>query len=453
MTARTTPALPSGYRFATLAPDDWRQVLDLDAWSFPTSTTVEELLTLPSPLTWERTVGVFADVDDPEVPPVDGAVPTRADLVAVHSSYPFGSFPVPGATLPVAGLTWVCVHPGHRRRRLLTTMIGRHFADCRERGESVSALFAAEAAIYGRFGYGSAAHEMQYTIPRGAKLRDVPGAERHTVRIEHASRERHGELVAGLHIRAGANPTGHGAPVGTDGVHLNRPGWATRETPELQAAYWADPAFQRKDTESRRILIVELDGEPRGYATVNRQFNWEPTGPRGAVNIAEVVALDAAAARALWGVLTDLDLTTEVLPRFLATDDAIGHLLVDPRAAAPRSSDNLWVRVLDAGAALAGRRYAADLDVVLHLSDAQVPENTGRWHLRASAHQPAFCERTDAAPDLSLDIRELGTAYLGGVTLASLALAGLVTEHRSGALAAASTAFAWPVAPLSSWIF
>ena len=94
-----------------------------------------------------------------------------------------------------------------------------------------------------------------------------------------------------LHRAAGAVPTG------TPGI--NRPGWVTRETEELQAVHWDDAPAHRGGRESRRILIVELDGEPRGYVTFRRTLGWEATGPRGQVSTGEVVATDAAAARAL----------------------------------------------------------------------------------------------------------------------------------------------------------
>ncbi|MGV2922381.1 sterol carrier protein domain-containing protein, partial [Streptomyces alfalfae] len=44
-------------------------------------------------------------------------------------------------------------------------------------------------------------------------------------------------------------------------------------------------------------------------------------------------------------------------------------------------------------------------------------------------------------PDLRLSVAELGSVYLGGPTLASLAAAGRVEELRPGAVAAASVAF------------
>jgi predicted acetyltransferase len=347
----------------------------------------------------------------------------------------------------------VGVHPQHRRRGLLTAMIDLHLARSAERGEALSALFAAEAAIYGRFGYGHAADDLRLEIPRGAALRDVPGAERHTVRIEVASRERHGKLVDRLHRAAGA------APTGVPGI--NRPGWVTRETEELQAVHWDDSPVHRGGRESRRIMIVELDGEPRGYVTFRRTLDWEPAGPRGQVSAGEVVALDGAAARALWGALLDLDLTNEVRPFVLPVDDVVTQLLVNLRAAAPRTPDNLWVRLVDVPAALAGRQYAADVDVTLEVTDTRIPANAGVYRLQADAFGPASVERVDPefeAPDLTLDVRELGAAYLGGRSLAALAAAGLVTEHgrpgeRAGALARASVAFGWPIAPASSWVF
>lgn len=432
-------ALPSGYRWRTLTPDDRRLVTELDTWAFPSGTSHDDLDAGPSPLTCERTIGVEAEGFD--------------GLAALHASYPFGHFPVPGAELPTAGLTWVGVHPQHRRRGLLTAMIDLHLARTAERGEPLSALFAAEAAIYGRFGYGHASDDLRLDIPRGATLRDVPGAERHTVRVEVAARERHGDLVDRLHRRAGA------APTGVEGI--NRPGWVTRETAELQAAFWDDAPVQRGGRESRRIMIAELDGEPRGYVTFRRTLSWAPTGPRGQVSTGEVVAVDAASARALWGALLDLDLTDEVSPFTLPVDDVITQLLVNLRAAAPRTPDNLWVRLVDVAAALAGRRYAADVDVTLAVTDARLPANAGVYRLQAEAFGAASVERVDPefhAPDLSLDVRELGAAYLGGKSLAALAAAGLVTVHarageRRSVLADASTAFGWPVAPGASWVF
>ncbi|NCT91729.1 GNAT family N-acetyltransferase [Cellulomonas sp. APG4] len=410
--------LPHGYRTVEVTHARREELLTVDTWAFPGPLSDEQLLALPSPLSWDRTRGVEAD---------DG------ELVAVHASYPFAGFPVPGARTAVSGLTWVGVHPGHRRRGLLRAMIDEHVRRSLARGEALSALFAAEAPIYGRFGYGLAANDLRLTVPRGAALRDVPGAEDVRVRLERLGPE-HDEVLHRVH------------------ASVDRPGWATRETPELRAAFMSDPEHGRDGAESLRIALAEHGGEVRGYAIFRRRSHWDVPGPRGVVRVREVVAPGPAVARALWGVLLDLDLMAKVETWLMPVDDPLLHLLVDPRAAEPRVADNVWLRVLDVPRALAARRYSAPVDVVLEVADALVPANAGRWRV-AGGPDGAEVLPTDAEPDLRLDVRSLGSAYLGGVTLAALAGAGLVTEVRPGALAAASTAFGWPVAPVCSWVF
>ncbi|WP_418608069.1 sterol carrier protein domain-containing protein [Georgenia sp. SUBG003] len=192
---------------------------------------------------------------------------------------------------------------------------------------------------------------------------------------------------------------------------------------------------------------------PRGYALFRRKGDWADTGqPQGTVKVRESVALDAAAARALWGTLTDLDLMAGVHTGRLAVDDALLHLLTDLRGAQVRLHDGVWLRLLDVGAALAGRRYAAEVDVVLEVRDELLPANAGRWHLRGSA-SGATAVRTGEAAHLVLDVADLASAYLGGFSLAALAGAGRVTELAPGSLAAASTAFGSPLAPAISWGF
>lgn len=411
-------SLPAGYRFVDLSADDALEMLTLDAWAFPMATEPSTTVEWPLPIAWERTRGVRAG---------DGS------LAANYASYPYGDFPVPGARTAVAGLTWVGVHPAHRRKGLLRAMIDDLFRTSLTRGEAVSALFAAEPAIYGRFGYGLAAHDLRLRVPRGAALRDVPGADELTVRLEEADVERHGPTVAAL----------HGA--------VDRPGWVDRDLRQ-QVSFFHDPASERQGAESLRIAIVERAGVPTGYAFFRRVSAWEPAGPRGTVKVRETCVSDAPTARRLWGVLLDLDLMATVDIAGMAVDDPLLSLLVDQRATEPRWGDNLWVRVLDVPAALSARRYAAEIDVVLQVRDRDLPTNDGRWHL-VGGPSGAEAGATERGADLTLDVRELGAAYLGGISLAGLAAAGLVTEHTPGALHRSAIALGWPQAPLSSWVW
>ena len=117
--------LPDGFEAVALTPDRLPDVVELDMWAFPTSDSLESLVELPNPLSWDRARGIER-ADRP------------GELVAMHASYPFGNTPVPGGRMKVAGLTWVGVHPQWRRRGLLRSMMETHFQDCLDRGEPVS---------------------------------------------------------------------------------------------------------------------------------------------------------------------------------------------------------------------------------------------------------------------------------------------------------------------------
>lgn len=434
-------AFHDSYTMTSLSEPDRDRLLALERWAFPSFASEEEAQRMP--ITWDRTVAVVERRREGLSGGADGG--PDGPLVAAHTSHPYRAFPVPGAEIPVAGLTSVCVHPQHRRQGILSSMIDRHLADCLARGEAVSALFATEPAIYGRFGYGSAARELSLTLPRGAALHPVEGADALTVRLETLDPAVHGELVSALHAEAGRRP------VGVDGI--NRPGWVTRESDDQKAFHLDNTLGPRDEREPRRIVIVESDGQPRGYTTFRRKIGWGHTGPNGTVTTGEVVALDPAAAHRLWSTVLDLDLTHQVEASNIALDDPITSLLVDLRSTAPRLADNLWVRLVDVPAALAARQYTRDLDVRLQVTDPRLPTNTATWRLEAPAFGAATVTRTDASPDLSMSVTELGAAYLGGTSLASIAGAGRVTEHTGGTLLRTSSAFLWPVAPASSWIY
>lgn len=409
------------FELVPLSADRLSDVLELDTWAFPSGDSTDDLLTAPNPLPWDRTFGITTG--------------GRSELAALHASYPFSNCPVPGGRTKAAGLTWVAVHPQYRRRGLLGAMIDAHFQHCRERGEAISILTASEPAIYGRFGYGLATRGVHVTIPRRAALRTAQGTDDLTVRFETVDPHRHGDMVGRLHAA------------------VERPAWVTRETPELAAVWLSDVPVYRHGREPLRILIAERSEEPVGYALFRRNLDWADAGPQGLVKVAEVVADDPAVAHVLWSRLLDIDLTTAVEVGMLTTDDALLTLLVDVRAAQPKVRDNVWARIVDLPTALAARRYQARLDVVLAVSDELLPGNAGSWRLFAEPFGHAVVERTEAEPDLALDVRELGAAYFAGTSLSELASAGLVEELRPGTLLPCAAAFGWPVAPGSSWIF
>ncbi|SFK33283.1 GNAT family N-acetyltransferase [Cellulomonas sp. KH9] len=414
-------ALPPGYRTVAVPADRLAEFRTTDQLAFAVVPDPEVEESLPFPIPPDRTMAVEAP---------DGT------FAAVHGSYEF-AMPVPGGgTVPCAGLTWVAVRPDQRRRGLLRAMIATHLERSLERGEPVSALFAAEAAIYGRFGYGSAADDVRLTLPRGAALRPVPGSDALTVHLERVDPDRHADLVEDLGRRAGAG----------------RPGWMPRGAAPLRVRAVADPSAWRQGFEPLLLATVREGQEVRGLALLARKEAWGEAGPDYTVRVRLAAALDAAATHRLWTFLLDLDLTTRVETPMLPVDDPLLHLLVNPRPVQRRTSDNLWVRLLDLPAALTARRYAAPLDVVLDVTDELLPQNAGRWRVAVDGTGAADVARTTAEADVRLDVRELGALYLGGRSATALASAGLLAGEVP-ALDRVTAAFASSRAPVCPWIF
>lgn len=331
--------------------------------------------------------------------------------------------------VPMAGVTMVSAAPTHRRRGILTAMMRRQLDDVRERGEALAGLTASEPPIYGRFGYGPATQGLALTVQnRRVRITSPLGTD---LRPRYADPA---EAAAACHALYTA-------------LGKRRPGWLERPEAWQPWPVFDDPA-ERDGFSSLQCVLVEDpdDGRLRGYARYAVKASWVDGSAESTVRVRDAEAADPAAHAALWRFLLDLDLSSTVVAPNLPVDTPLLRLVSDPRRCAPALRDGLYLRLVDVGAALAARSYARPVDVVLEVADDFCGWNAGRWRLSGD-ERGASCERTTDAPDLAVGVRELATAYLGGVSLTALAAAGGVTELRAGALRTASAAFLSDVAP------
>jgi predicted acetyltransferase len=348
---------------------------------------------------------------------------------------------VPGAVLPVAGITAVSVLPTHRRRGVLRSLMRRQLAGIAARGEEpVAALWASETPIYGRYGYGKATANAYFRFERGDGGLNPYTPDDPTVRLR---------LADPRAVTAELAKTYESVLPGQPGFFARSEDWWGRVL--------HDPPEERHGLGPLRCLLAEDAAGPRGYALYAGAERWDdPTGlPDGHLTVREVLGADPAAGAALWHNLLTRDLVTVVTAEYRSAEDPLLYQLLDPRRARAQVSDGLWVRVIDLPAALAGRAYSGPVDVVLEVTDELLTGNAGRWRLRAGdpGSSSVTCQRTDAPADLALDVRELGAAYLGGTRLGTLAAAGLVRELRPGRLGPLSAALTWDPAPWCPQLF
>ncbi|WP_157252586.1 GNAT family N-acetyltransferase [Nonomuraea typhae] len=356
---------------------------------------------------------------------------TIAGVTAIFSM----TMTVPGGALPVAGVTSVSVLPSHRRRGILSSLMRRQLTDVHERGEAVAALYASESAIYGRYGYGRAASELGVTITTSASgfVKNAPHDPELRLRVVTPAQARQDlEKVFA-------------------GVVTERPGRYVRDE-QFWNAVLADEEPDRDGWNALRGLLAEDASGVRGYALFRIKSRWDDDGiPNGELRVHEIEARDPAAYALLWRGVLDRDLVTKVTAG-VPVDAPLTALLANPRQLRAGWSDELWIRVVDVEKALPARSYAAPVDTVIEVEDDVCPWNARRWRLTAGAGS-ASCTPVEAAPDVTLPVSALGSAYLGDGELGALLDAGLLKEHTPGAVRALATALSWSPKPWAGLVF
>lgn len=344
-------------------------------------------------------------------------------IVAGAGSFPF-EMTVPGATVPTAGVTVVGVLPTHRRRGILTSMMRRQLDDA---PEPVAALWASEATIYGRFGYGLASFYGEISVSKERTALAVSGGPAGDFRIVTAD-----EALESF-------------PPLYDAVRAERPGMMSRTR-----GWWEHRRLRNPSNESSPLVraLLELDGAPVGYALYRVHQKFEAFGTVGHIRVLEALGTSPDATREIWRYLIELDWTSRIEAGLLAADHELLFLVAEPRLLKFMLLDGLWVRLVDLPAALAARSYAGDDPIVFDVSDPFLPDNAGRWRLAGGQ-----AERTDDEPDLRLDVNALGSTYLGGVTFGELLRAGRIEELQEGAAARADALFRADRAPWCPEIF
>ena len=346
---------------------------------------------------------------------------------------------VPGGEVGAAGVTAVGVLPSHRRRGILRQMMTWLFAQARERLEPVAILWASEAAIYQRFGYGPGTMSSAFEIPTGKVRFRRP--------TETAGRMR----IVGLDEAAEKFP-----PI-YEVLRRSTPGFLSRTDARWRWDVLFDAEWYRRGEGAKILALYEIDGHPRGYVIYRTKSDWDSTGPKGVVIVLELTALDPAAEQALWEWVSGIDLIATVRGRRGPLPHPLQLLLTEPRRLALTVGDGSWLRIIDLPDALAGRSYASSGELVLEVTDEFCPGNAGRWRLAAPAGRIAsgavVVPAGDVAPDLALDISDVAAVYLGAFRFADLWRAGRVNEVRPGAVAEADTLFRTNGAPLTTTMF
>jgi predicted acetyltransferase len=375
-----------------------------------------------------------AEVSDDDWERERKALPVSRALAAYDADQPVGlagayqfNLSIPGGELPCAGVTWVGVIPTHRRRGILRELMSRQLEDVHAWGEPIAALWASEAAIYGRFGYDQAAPSGQAKSDRARFALRAPTSG--SVRFVNADEA--------LRI----------FPPVYERIRARRSGMLTRDERWWKEHRLADPESWRRGASRKFYGALEIDGAVEGFAYYRLKDEWEDGFPKGEVRVIEALATSPEAEKALWSFLHAIDLVVRVAAPIFDLGSPLPLLVDDPRALGLRVGDGLWLRLVDVDAAVRARSYRAGSSVVLEVRDELCPWNTGRYRVGDDAGQ------TEDTADLALDVADLASAYLGAFDFHRLARAGLVDERVEGSVEAATVLFRTDLPPYCPEVF
>ncbi|MEU6092958.1 GNAT family N-acetyltransferase [Streptomyces sp. NPDC047085] len=345
--------------------------------------------------------------------------------VATFRSFAQEITAVGGAPVAADAISNVTVSPTHRRRGLLTDMMGRDLAAAKERGDVVATLIAAEYPIYGRYGFGPATWTTEWTV-------EVPraGLDPRWSGPEDGGRI---DLVDAADVRKlGPELYERVRRVTPGAVDRDELWWQLNTGAVRFGPNWTEPFY---------AVYRNASGEVEGLVSYKSDDTWHGKQPHNTADVNGLIAATTAAERALWRYLCSIDWITKVKSGWRGPDDLLPFYLPDPRAARITThADWLWVRILDVVRALEARTYEGAGALVLEVVD-RAGLAGGRFRLEASPEGASCTPAAGAGADLTLPVDELATVWLGDGSLARLAALGRVEEAREGAARKADALF------------
>jgi predicted acetyltransferase len=346
-------------------------------------------------------------------------------MVASYGAIPF-TMRANGTAMAMAGVTVVGTLPEYRRQGIVRRITETSFRHMQEAGQTVAALWASQAAIYQRYGYSLGSARRRYEIDTvDAVLLEAPdpaltvGRESLTDGYD-ALREIYRTFIGGRTL------------------YLHR-----------GAVLWQANVLTERETDGPVHLAIcrSADGTPAGYVVYTlRDGKVDHPARAQEIIVRDLAWLSIDACRALWAFLARHDLVGRIVWQAAPADDPAPELFAEPRLLNTRDYEGVYFRVVDVAGALAGRGYDTDGEILIGIgADRETPWNEGCYRLTVDGGVGSAV-KVDAAPEVSLTIKSLSSAFSGYRRVRHLANWGLA-EGSEAALARADALLATRHAP------
>ncbi len=330
-------------------------------------------------------------------------------MVSSTSAIPF-TMQANGNAMPLAGVSTVGTLPEYRRQGLVRRLTTRAFADMRERGQAVAALWASQAAIYQRYGYAMTSVQRTYSVDSvDIGFHDGAGG---SATVERLDVDAGYGIAKQLYIDYIADRT----------CYLHR-----------AKALWLNNALEDVESEGPIHIGICCDasGEGQGYVVYTLRAGKRDHPSRNQeIVVRDLVWLTLDAYRSLWSFLARHDLVGRVLWRSAPLDDPAPELFMEPRLLNTRDHEGIWFRVVDVATPLQARGYDETGSVSIEIAkDDLAPWNAGTYRVAASV-EGAEVSRSSGPADVQMSVKTLASLYTGFRTARELAGWGLISGSK-----------------------
>lgn len=346
--------------------------------------------------------GYSSDRQPSPLPPAGGPVLGAFDgdrLTAKIRAHDYRTHLPGGRSLPTFGVASVAVQAEARGRGLLTPLFAAGFDRARQLGQPISTLFPTAAGIYRRFGY---------EVVGSLELRELPIPALANVKEPQ-----------GISLRRATGDD-------LDAVRELYAAWASEKFGPLTRTGPAMPIWSEDyfTGESTVTLAMDTAGRVVGSVRWTRGAGYDPSS--SVIDVEDLIALSADAARALWRMLGSFgSVSGRVEVEFPAGDDTLGVLPGEP--APPIREHRYMLALLDIPAALSARRGVPGLTAQLPfgVTGGFADGVDGRYVLDATGDE-MHCGRADSGAGPTFHARGLAALYGGAQRCAALRAGGLL---------------------------
>ncbi|MCL2726146.1 MAG: GNAT family N-acetyltransferase [Polyangiaceae bacterium] len=379
--------------FRAAKKSDLERLVEIHAAAFPDARGVEER-------TRVLTANPFGPLQDLVVVERDGELVGHAFLFRIKAW--FG-----GRKVRVGAIASVGVAVEARGQGIGSRVLDELHRRSSVRGDAITMLYPFRQGYYARLGYGGGAPHKRLScdpasIPAAWRL----AAREHVVRADGRDREgmRRAYATAALHAS----------------------GWIDR-----REAFWERRLT--RDHVTHLAVRGKARGSIRGYVAF--AITQAEASAEASVLVEELVAVDDAARRALFGALGALRDQASVVELEVSADDPLEFALMDPKNVLGAVAGGPMVRMNDTTRAIEARGYARDgtLDIVVDDGEASVLFVVCIESGRARVHAMAPKDRASA---FSTSKATLASILYGGLRPSGALRLGLAEAAPSVAVRA-----------------